>query len=174
MSGRRATVIGADAMLFSELFFKGRFTVPWHQRYYDWAVSNTQALLLDIDESIKEKRRCHFLGAVLLVETEKGRWEINDGQQRMVTVSLICAALCRRFAQETQDSQREGQALRMLFHLDGSGVWSLDQAEHYEPRIQTTVVTDNTRNRGRELAIAINERLDGVQAMPSTNRPGRG
>ena len=34
-----------------------------------------------------------------------------------------------------------------------------------------TVVTDNTRNRGVELAIALNERLQGVEAVPSTNEP---
>ena len=34
-----------------------------------------------------------------------------------------------------------------------------------------TVVTDNTRNHGIDLAIAINERLDGVHAKPSTNGP---
>lgn len=33
------------------------------------------------------------------------------------------------------------------------------------------VVTDNTRNHGVELAMAINERLDGVRAIPSTNKP---
>ena len=32
-----------------------------------------------------------------------------------------------------------------------------------------TVVTDNTRNHGCELAIAINQRLDGVVASPSSN-----
>ncbi len=146
MSDGRATVIGADATLFSELFYRGRFSVPWHQRYYDWTVTNVQALLHDIDEAIKERRRCYFLGAVLLVEIEDGRWEINDGQQRMVTVSLICAALCRRFAQETHDSQREGLALRMLFHLDGSGVWALDRADQYEPRIESPV-SDRMRYR---------------------------
>ena len=146
MTPERPTVISADAILFSELFRKGRFSVPWHQRYYDWTATNTHALLHDIDEAIKENRRCHFLGAVLLVGTDDGRWEINDGQQRMVTVSLICAALCRRFAHETRDSQREGQALRMLFHLDDSGVWSLDDAEHYEPRIQSPVA-DRMRYR---------------------------
>ena len=126
-------------MLFSDLFRWGCFAVPWHQRYYDWTTTNTHELLLDIDEAIRERRRCHFLGAILLVEIAEGQWEINDGQQRMVTVSLICAALCRRFAQETGDSQREGQALRMLFDLDDSGVWSLQDAEHYEPRIQPPV-----------------------------------
>ena len=34
------------------------------------------------------------------------------------------------------------------------------------------VVTDNTRNHGVDLAIAINERLTSVQAQPSTNNPG--
>ena len=160
MSDRRRTVISADAMLFSDLFLKGRFAVPWHQRYYDWTASNTQALLLDIDEAIREQRRCHFLGAVLLVQIADRRWEINDGQQRMVTVSLLCAALCRRFAQETQDSQREAQALRLLFCLDASGIWSLDQAEHYEPRIATPL-SDNMRYRQmiRGNAIGTNGKL---------------
>ncbi len=35
------------------------------------------------------------------------------------------------------------------------------------------VVTDNTRNRGVELAIAVSERLEGVEAVPSTNRAER-
>lgn len=34
-----------------------------------------------------------------------------------------------------------------------------------------TVVTDNTRNYGWELAVAINDRLTGVHATPSTNSP---
>lgn len=34
------------------------------------------------------------------------------------------------------------------------------------------VVTDNTRTYGVELAIAINDRFAGVQAWPSTNKPG--
>ena len=179
MSGSRATVIRADAMLFSDLFYKGCFTVPWHQRYYDWTVSNVQSLLLDIDEAIKEKRRCHFLGAVLLMETKEGRWEINDGQQRMVTVSLLCAALCRRFAQETRDSQRESQALRMLFNLDGQGVWSSDQAEHYEPRIETPL-SDRMRYRQiiRGNSIGTNGKLTAAwrkieEFLGPTNNGGR-
>ena len=36
-----------------------------------------------------------------------------------------------------------------------------------------TVVTDNTRNHGLEPAIAINDRLAGVHAEPSTNSPVR-
>ena len=128
--------IGAEAVLFSGLLHKGRFEVPWHQRYYDWDEEDVLALLADIEEAVKERRRCYFVGAVIVVKVSEGRWVINDGQQRMVTVSLICAALCRRFAEETRNSQREGLALRMLFDIDSNQVSALERAEHYTPRIQ--------------------------------------
>ena len=128
--------IGAEAVLFSNLLQKGRFEVPWHQRYYDWDEKDVRSLLLDIEEAMTENRRCYFVGAVIVVELEEDRWEINDGQQRMVTVSLICAALCRRFAEDTGDSQREGLALRMMFDIDMNRVANLEDAEEYTPRIQ--------------------------------------
>ena len=68
----------------------------------------------------------------MLVETASQCWEINDGQQRMVTISLICAALCRRFP---RGSQREGHALRILFDREANSTWTLDDAEHHYPRI---------------------------------------
>lgn len=142
----RRTVIEAKATLFSDLFHQGRFSVPWHQRYYDWKAEDVQALLYDIDEAVKEDRDCYFLGAIMLVEAGNGLWEINDGQQRMVTISLICASLCRRFAHSAGGSQREGLALRMLFDLDDKETWILDNAENYPPRISPPR-NDGTRYR---------------------------
>ena len=113
----------------------GRFDVPWHQRYYDWKKDDVRALLHDVGDALKEKRDCYFLGAIMLVEIDPGRWEINDGQQRMVTISLICAALCRRFVRKAKGSQREGLALHMLFDLAANSTCTLDDAERYPPRI---------------------------------------
>ena len=135
MTTQHRTVINAEALLFSNLFHNGLFVVPWHQRYYDWKADDVRALLLDIDEAIKEDRDCYFLGTIMLVEVEPRKWEINDGQQRMVTVSLICAVLGSRFAREATGSQREGFALRMLFDLDTNSVWTYEDVEHYTPRI---------------------------------------
>ena len=135
MKNPSQTVIRAEAMLVSTLFQKGRFTVPWHQRYYDWKVDDVRALLQDIDEAVQEKRDCYFMGAIMLVELEQNRWQINDGQQRMVTISLICAVLCICFNREATGSQSEGRALRMLFDLDDTSTRTLDNAEHYSPRI---------------------------------------
>ena len=80
--------IGAEAVLFSNLLQKGRFDVPWHQRYFDWEEKDVTSLLRDIEEAVSEERRCYFVGAVIVVEVDAGRWEINDGQQRMLTVSV--------------------------------------------------------------------------------------
>ena len=135
MTKKPQTVIGAEAMLFSDLFQQGYFDVPWHQRYYDWKPSDVQALLHDIEDAIKEERDCYFLGAIMLVEVGHQRWAINDGQQRMVTISLMCAALCRRFVREIKGSQREGLALRMLFDLDANSAWTMEDSERYTPRI---------------------------------------
>ena len=139
-----APAIGAEALLFSDLLQKGLFEVPWHQRRYDWEEEDVNALLLDVDEAVREKRRCYFVGAVIVVEIADRKWEINDGQQRMVTVSLICAALCRRFAEDIGDSQREGLALRLLFDLDRNQIAELENAEHYRPRIEASE-DDNVR-----------------------------
>lgn len=130
-------LVEANSWLFSKLLQKGFFEVPWYQRYYDWESHDVCELLSDVEEAVIEKRHCYFLGTVILVKKESTRWEINDGQQRMITFSLICAALCRKFA-DTDDrlcSQHEARALRIMFNLDANEICSLGDAEEYSPRI---------------------------------------
>ncbi len=128
-------LIEAGSWLFSKLLQKGFFEVPWHQRYYDWKPDHVCELLLDIEEAVTEKRHCYFLGTVILVEKGPTRWEINDGQQRMITFSLVCAAFCRKFAENGSGSHNEARALRILFNLDADEKCSLDDAQNYSPRI---------------------------------------
>ena len=125
--------IWAVSKVLSHLLYAGRFCVPWHQRYYDWRQEHVKELLDDINEAVDEKRTCYFLGAVMLVEKEDEVWEINDGQQRMVTFSLICAALCRLFC-DRGDALRENRALRNLFVLDQNNTKKLADADELKPR----------------------------------------
>ena len=146
MTNSHETVIRAKAILLADLFHQGRFTVPWHQRCYDWKANDVRELLYDIDEAIKEERDCYFLGAIMLVDTGHDKWEINDGQQRMVTMSLMCASLCRRFVRRMKESQREGQALRILFDIGINETSTLNKANNYTPRI-TPPINDAMRYR---------------------------
>ncbi len=133
-SGTQGTVVGAQASLLSHLLYRGKLEVPWHQRQYDWSRENVNELLIDLDEAFRESRESYFLGAIVLVDKSGRTWEINDGQQRIVTYSLICARLARVFANGV-DPQREGIALRNLFDLPRDHTESLSKADKLELRI---------------------------------------
>ena len=114
----------------------GQFLVPWHQRYYDWEDEQVEELFQDINEALEAGRQSYFVGSIMLV-SEDHAWEINDGQQRLITLSLIIASFCRRFAREGEcrDRVREVQALRSLFVLSDKTVESLDSSDHFTLRI---------------------------------------
>ncbi len=145
MSSQRLqeTVVNSKSSVLSLLCYEGKFEVPWHQRYYDWTKEHVTELLYDLDEAIQEGRNCYFLGAIVLVEKESGVWEINDGQQRLVTFSLICARLVRTFSNGV-DTQREGLALRVLFDLNEIHTKSFSEADDLIPRL-TPPRNDKTR-----------------------------
>lgn len=136
-------VISSQSRIFSELFHTGTFAVPWHQRRYDWTKEHVSELLQDINEAVTEERACYFLGAIMLVKKEPDTWEINDGQQRMATYSLICACFCRSF-REANDSNREHHALRVLFNIGVNSTETLNEADELRPRL-TPPRDDKTR-----------------------------
>ena len=94
------TKIKSDCIHFSDLFSSNEnneFKVPWHQRRYDWEKLEVESLLHDIGDAVKNNQPFYFLGSLLLIDKGNSTWEINDGQQRMMTYSLICACLLKRF-----------------------------------------------------------------------------
>ena len=153
------TVIKSKAASFFSLFCSGRFAVPWHQRRYDWTAQHVDELLHDIDDAVGADARCYFLGTIILVNSASRQWRINDGQQRIVTLSLICARLRDLFA-EHGDSLREHRALRVLFDIEENSTARSENIAHLTPRV-TPPREDKTRFnqliRGR--AIGANGKL---------------
>ena len=133
-SQRNNRAVQAEATTLADLLREGRFEVPWHQRYYDWTKENVVELLEDLDESIAAGSDCYFLDSIKIAGEKNGFLQVNDGQQRMVTFSLICARLVR-FFNENGDGRREGYALRLLFALPEGHFESLDDTSYLEPRI---------------------------------------
>ena len=129
------TVVQSETHRFADLLSSGLFAVPWHQRYYDWKVQNVEELLLDIQEAEVSDRAAYFVGAVILVQNEGREFEINDGQQRFITFSLICAAFCRRYSYDYPDADKAAKALHLLFDLDATQDGTLDDAPAYPRRV---------------------------------------
>ncbi|WP_454624848.1 DUF262 domain-containing protein [Bradyrhizobium cenepequi] len=81
---------------------QSRFTVPPHQRPYAWVEEQVNDLYRDINDAQKRKSEEYFLGTIVLATAEDGRLSIIDGQQRLVTVSILLAAIRDYFANEGQ------------------------------------------------------------------------
>lgn len=80
-----------------------KFEVPPYQRGYEWDRRQWEDLWLDINR-INSHVDQHYLGNIILLERETGeRYEIVDGQQRMVTISIIMMAI--RDAPNIEDSR---------------------------------------------------------------------
>lgn len=122
----------------SEILCSGCFTVPWHQRYYDWKVEQVGELLTDLHDAAEADKACYFVGSIMLVKSNSTpSLRINDGQQRLITLSLLIAALCRRFEKMLPpDSARETRGLRALFDEPDYHILKLSDAAKYKPRIE--------------------------------------
>lgn len=120
----------------SSVLKSGSFLVPWHQRKYDWSTGEVDDLLQDLREALERDKTCYFLGSIMLFQSDGNAvWRINDGQQRLITISLLIASLCRRFASSGAQVP-EYFAMRALFNVPDDASPSFDQASRYEPRIQ--------------------------------------
>ncbi len=67
-----------------------RYVVPRFQRDYSWEQEQWEDLWNDIQELDQEGS--HYMGYIVLQQKEKNKYEIIDGQQRLVTLTLLILA----------------------------------------------------------------------------------
>lgn len=71
--------------------------IPSYQRPYKWTQRNVIELLDDIIRAIDDSHKYtdfrYRVGTAILFEKGNGEYEVVDGQQRLITLTLICYAL---------------------------------------------------------------------------------
>ncbi|HYH16374.1 MAG TPA: DUF262 domain-containing HNH endonuclease family protein [Flavisolibacter sp.] len=67
--------------------------VPPNQRSYSWEKQHVDQFMIDIVTSFRERENEYFLGSIVTVKRENRKLEIVDGQQRLITASLLLAAI---------------------------------------------------------------------------------
>lgn len=69
-------------------------TIPDYQRPYAWEERQVETLLNDLKDVIESKKESYLLGSLIFHKNTKDRTlDVVDGQQRLVTLALICAEL---------------------------------------------------------------------------------
>lgn len=100
--------IHADLIGIGKLLKQSRFLVPPHQRPYAWGEPQILDLFRDInDAKVRKKDEEYFLGTVVLADGSDGRESIIDGQQRLVTTSILIAAIRDYFANKGQTQRAQ-------------------------------------------------------------------
>lgn len=128
-----ATQVDASTIQAGQLFSTNRFTVPDFQRDYSWKPDD-EALEFWKDLRDGNSTPPYFLGLLIFTD-ENGAKTVVDGQQRLITLSLLANAIrkaaTRRGRHLVADSMRDV----FLFALDY-------ETEKRSPRIRLTSDTD--------------------------------
>ena len=126
-------------------------------QYYGFAIGNLDAIDSDAGRTAMKEQSYVRLYS-------KGD---NFGNEPVGETSVICSAYMTDPNHPLMKYSERAYRVAMSNHADFHETLAYVDATEAKK-----VVTDNTRNHGRELAIAINDRLPGVSAYPSTNDPG--
>ena len=93
MTSIREYRVIAETMPVAKILWAGVFAVPWHQREFDWDPEHVEQFWDDIQRSIENDEEDYFIGGITLTKEDGRNFDIQDGQQRLTTYSMMVAAL---------------------------------------------------------------------------------
>lgn len=85
-----AAPLNASALQAGALISKSRFVIPQFQREYSWQTDEVVEFWSDLSSSVETGD--YFLGLIILTEEDDIK-NVVDGQQRLVTLTLLATAL---------------------------------------------------------------------------------
>lgn len=91
-----------------DLFSTGNLAIPDYQRPYKWTKRNIEELLTDISKAIEEGQKYgksykYRIGTILIHNSQDGKLYIVDGQQRIISIALVCLYLRPSFHSDLTD-----------------------------------------------------------------------
>ena len=128
------TPLNASASTAGALLSSSTFEVPQFQREYSWEDDQVTDFWNDLQQNLEDNS--YFLGLVILTD-EAGRKHVVDGQQRLITLSLLATALYH----EALGRSRKALADR----IQADFLRSIDyESDRTHPRVTLSDRTDNT------------------------------
>lgn len=86
----------AKQQTISEIFSESwQYIIPSYQRPYSWNIEECEQLWEDLTNVFEQEEKDYFLGNIILAKglNNKDKFEVVDGQQRLITISLFIKAL---------------------------------------------------------------------------------
>lgn len=91
-----------------DLLSTGNLAIPDYQRPYKWTKRNIEELLTDISKAIEDGQKYgksykYRIGTILIHNSQDGKLYIVDGQQRIISIALVCLYLRPSFHSDLTD-----------------------------------------------------------------------
>jgi len=126
-----------DAKLLDLLNVRKQFVIPIYQRKYSWKKTHCEKLWDDIlKAAIDPNVRVHFIGSIVYIQEEVDTPDtlvpeqlVIDGQQRLITISLLLAALAKAKNFDKQKSQELKDYYLFHAHREGDQRYRLKPTE---------------------------------------------
>ena len=80
--------------------------VPIYQRYYNWNKKHWDQVWIDLINCVKSDKKNYFFGNIILQKSDD-RIFIIDGQQRLITISLLIKALSLESYTDTTNEENQ-------------------------------------------------------------------
>lgn len=157
------------------------YKIPPYQRNYDWEKKQCERLMDDILRLTQNPELHHFLGNLVIMETEKNTTHIEqtiiDGQQRITTIALLLKAM-QDEAKKRGTSALVDEIGTLLRNNQGSSGYSLklkqtpDNDETYRALMSGCMKNDNPSNitTNYNYFRATVEKLDLYNLLDAINR----
>lgn len=127
------TPLNASASTAGSLMSSSIFEVPPFQREYSWHDDEVRDFWTDLKNSLESET--YFLGLIILTESS-GSKQVVDGQQRIVTLTLVASVLYH----EAKQRGRSALADRIQADFLSSINYETDEID---PRVRLTDEVDN-------------------------------
>ncbi|MFT3851953.1 MAG: DUF262 domain-containing HNH endonuclease family protein [Ilumatobacteraceae bacterium] len=83
----------------------GYYRIPRFQRPYSWTEENLEEFWTD---TIVDSSTDYFIGAIIVFQTGKSRFDVVDGQQRLTTLTIMLSSLRDAFDRSSSSRQASG------------------------------------------------------------------
>jgi hypothetical protein len=156
MTSTRQYRVSSETTSVAKILWQGIFEVPWHQREFDWEPEHVKQFWDDIQRSVDSGEPDYFIGGITLTEQNEHLFDIQDGQQRLTTYSMMVAAL-----RDVLPSQFKNDAQRIIYDIaHGSIPTNADNIrikhQDYDRSNYAVIASGNSINHNGKLTAAQN------------------
>lgn len=127
-----------DSKKIGRLLDKRVCVIPRNQRQYVWNQNNWNDLLEDLQFTVLNANRPHFIGSVVLKKEtviKRGNgvdvFSVIDGQQRITTILLLLSSIMRLFKERGEKQEHEGLKSYLITNDLSNKAYCKLEAEQY-------------------------------------------